>query len=53
MVRERLPTKLTNADVIFIRCSGLGTRFLSYMFEISEPHMSAIKRGHIWKHVKF
>lgn len=53
MIRGRQKTKFTDDDVIFIRCSGLGTRFLAYMFDTSESHMSSIKNGHIWKHVEF
>lgn len=52
MRRGRQPqVKFTDDDVLFIRYSGLGTKFLAEMFKTSVTHMSGIKRGRTHKHV--
>lgn len=51
MVRGRQKVKFTPDDVLFIRHSGLGPRFLAAMFDSRESHISSIKNGHIHKHV--
>jgi len=44
-------SKLTEADVIWIRQSTLSGAALARLYQVSQPHISDIRRGKKWKHL--